>query len=978
MVSCIFFPTRQWLVAFIHGLVFCGFFAGIETQSAAAVLWSARFPDDACLIVMRGADSSGDGKADILAGFESGRVVCWSAEPTSPPLQLWSAQADAAIQTLLPLPDADGDGMADVVVADSAGWVRCLRGGAAIGGAPIWSFRSLCRVACLVLMPDTTGDGFPEVLAGGAEQKLFLLDGRTGEPVWTADLARYNGEGYVHRIVAAGDLNGNNTPDAVVLVWSGSVAAFEGTDGSLIWSRSVTSGFTEALDSMGDVNGDGVPDFVAGGNNKRTRLVSGATGTTLWDCPVERPVRAVCAVPDVNDDATTDCFAVTAGGRVACISGKGSGVVAPHWTAELGEVCRAVVSPGDLDGDGKADAVAGAENGVVAAFSGADGSELWRWTGPDVIRSLACVGDADGDGVGDIVAGSLDGSVTLLSGSARAWSAAPRLIASSPPPPPTACSVEKAPPPAAVVRNSAAARQAAENASKITILLYHDIITPTRYAYSVSVENFRAQMDVLVAGGFTAVSLDEIADWIEGKITLPEKSVCITFDGPYEGHVLHAWPILRERGLFAASYVTSDWIGTVNHADWHHLRRMDAAGIQDIQNHSANHPALTSVSRDEVIAQLTACNESIRRRMNGKVSLHHAYPGGAYNTTVMGILDELGFRTATTVAGRPTVRTDALLALPRYTLTPSTSIPTFKSWIGYEEYVPPMPYRFIGTLGSGWSYPAFGERDAQGRPWICDYAAGVVRVFETNGSEAAFSPIREGTTQSGQTRSLYTVSGLAVTPGGDVLVTIADYISTPGYFGVFTYRGSDGAFLAARDLDYRPGDVDCDAEGRIYIVDKVVDKWHVYDAAGTELPGSPIGPATTNHIQRGISVRPDASRVYVISETSDSVRVWHGSIDAEGCHYTQGYDLVSGLGGSRGGVDVMDNGTIFVGADATARVLVFDAAHTLLGAISGGSPALTLPAGTLFTPDGSTLWIISRNGFVQRWERKGPTGWICR
>jgi DNA-binding beta-propeller fold protein YncE len=73
----------------------------------------------------------------------------------------------------------------------------------------------------------------------------------------------------------------------------------------------------------------------------------------------------------------------------------------------------------------------------------------------------------------------------------------------------------------------------------------------------------------------------------------------------------------------------------------------------------------------------------------------------------------------------------------------------------------------------------------------------------------------------------------------------------------------------------------------------------------------------------------------------------------------------------------MDSGVVLVCDEGTGRLLGYDANHTLLGGIFGGDPTLSNPRGTAFTPDGSTIWVISRNGFVQRWERiANVKGWM--
>jgi len=929
-------------------------FSGFAVAAESSPLWTYETPGDAPLSLIALPDVTGDASTELLAGYDSGGLLCLDPAAGAAPAIVWSATLDGSILALLAVADSDGNGFPEVIVGTDLGQVARVSAGGATAGQVLWSFYSTCNVSCLALMDDTDEDGVREVAAGGADHRVHMLSGKTGAGLWSRFFDDPNGRTYVARIVNAGDLNGDLVSDLFVRTWNGTRWALDGTSGNNIWGGLSGSNLTSVLARTEDVNGDGRSEFLSGGNNGILYLRSGGNGSTIWSSALGRPLRAVLVTEDVTGDGTFDCFGGTAGGRVACLSGAGSGGITSHWTAEVGDVCRSIVSPGDIDQDGKPDVIASAENGAVTAFSGASGALLWQWAGQDVVPVLATVDDINGDGVSEVAAGLLNGDLVLLSG----------------------VSNESKKPIGPLVQQNTRpdlpeASRTMQTVEAVPILLYHDVLPEAFFSCcSISTADFTAQMDVLAEGGFTAVSLDAVADWIEGTGTLPENPVCITFDGPYDGHHTHAFQILQERGLFAISYITADWIGTANHIDWHQLRQLEAAGVMDIQNHTINHPNLTTVSSDEVIKQVSGCNAAIFNHLGGKVSVHHAYPGGAHDSAVHQILRDLGVRTATTVVGRKATRSDDLMALPRYPITLSTSLGSFKQMVGFQAPpLDPLPYEFVTTVGSGWNYPGYGDLDAEGKLWIANYGAGNVRVFLPDGSEAAFSPITHGLVQDGTSILIEAPSGVAVTPDGEVIITIADYTGETQYFGLFRYRASDGQPLPGIDLAFRPGDVDCDANGLIYLVAKVIDEWHVYTPEFVEIAGSPFGPGTLDHIQRGISVRPDSSRVYVISESSGNVRVWNGSATIASASYVQGDDLVDDLGGASGGVDVMDDGTVLVGYDSSGFVRAFDAEHRPLGDLSGGTPSLTGPRGVAFTPDGSILWVISRSAFVQRWER---------
>ena len=717
----------------------------IPSFAAQSVLWEWKAPDDACLSLASLPDISGDGQSEVVAGFDSGKVICLSTTLTSPPLTLWSANVDGCVLALLPISGTVADPMPDIIVSTVLGNVLCLHAGGASAGNVVWSFKAPCGINTLASLPDRNGDGVNEIVAAGADQRVYLRNGSTGAEIWTHFLSESSGFGYVHTVLNAGDINDDSIADIFVLTWDGKVVwALNGDNGNILWNQGLTKGFTDAITLAGDMNGDGKLDFLVGGNDKTIKLCSGVSGTEIWNYVFARPIRSVLVTEDVNQDGIPDCFGVTAGGEVACVSGAGSGSQTALWTAQVGDGCRVIVSPGDINGDGKPDVSVSAENGTVTTFSGVNGGELWQWQARDVVRSLITIGDVDSDGKGDLVAGSIDGAVTLISGAlsettfsvangSELWhwqaqnvvrslitvddvngggkddpadsfidegvmlqsgSLSDSIISKQ------AIINENPTLKSLMNKNSSLSTskelsnplKAVEGATDVPILLYHDVLPEMYYLYGVALNNFISQMDLLVSGGYNCVSLDTIVDWIAGNVNLPDRPICITFDGPYDGQYTYAFPILKERGLFATVYCTTDWIGTANHAEWHQMRKMNYSGIENIQNHTINHANLTTLSQSEAIIQLSLCSDSIKNHLNGKIALHHAYPGGAYNSTVMGYLRDLGFKSATTVEQRHVVQTDDPMALPRYSVLNTTTLTQFKQKIRYTGPLPtPTP-----------------------------------------------------------------------------------------------------------------------------------------------------------------------------------------------------------------------------------------------------------------------------------------------
>lgn len=646
-------------VAFIGCIALGG--PGCSTAHSASPAGGAQ-PDVPLILTAGEVRPENDG---LLAGYASGRV-CRLRHNGSRTRVTWEATLGAPVSCLLEVP-APRDTTA-LLVGTSAGNVVRFDGRRT---EPTWRFGCTCEVASFAVMPDLNGDGEHEILVGGADHRVHLLNGRTGLPVWSRLFESQEGDAYVVKVLALGEPDGGGPPDVAAWMWGGELAVLTGSTGQVRWRRRISTGFSDAIVACQDLNNDGIADFLAGGNDGTIRGCSGRDGEILWTGKLQKPIRDLVQ-PAAGDDANgRPVYACTAGGEVARFDLSSPSDTAPRWSVQLGDVCRMIRLVPDADADGSPDVAACAENGVVAVLSSGTGRFIRRQELNDTVRSI-CPLVADGRPC--LAAASLDGTIAAVP------------LAPDADLRPSAGTPARQQMAAQAARPQPAGRIAAAAAEpRVIILLYHDVVPELFYHYGVSVETFRAHLDMLRDERYVCVSLDQIADWIEGKGPMPERAACVTFDGPYQGHRLYADPILRERGWFATSYITTDWIGSVNHADWHQLREMDAAGVMDIQNHSMNHPYLTRCTAEQIRDQLTGCNLAIARHMDGKVVRHHAYPAGAENAQVREVLRDMGFRTATTVVRRAVRKDDDLLGLPRYMVCTHTTPEQFRDWLTGAE-----------------------------------------------------------------------------------------------------------------------------------------------------------------------------------------------------------------------------------------------------------------------------------------------------
>jgi hypothetical protein len=228
------------------------------------------------------------------------------------------------------------------------------------------NFKGGVRVA----VADMNGDGKQDVITApgaGYSPIVRIFDGTTGREIRSFYAYAYGYWGGVN--VAAGDVNGDHKPDLVTSTdrgGAGLVRVFN--SGMPIISRAfyAYSGTTAgARVAVGDVNGDGKADIITVpvfGIAPLVRVFSGATGAQL---------------------AAFNAFD-------------------PRWLGGL------FVAAGDLNGDGKADIVIGADAGggaAVRAFSGADRTQILAdfYTDAYMGGVRVAVRDVTGDGKAEII-----------------------------------------------------------------------------------------------------------------------------------------------------------------------------------------------------------------------------------------------------------------------------------------------------------------------------------------------------------------------------------------------------------------------------------------------------------------------------------------------------------------------------------------------------------------------------------------------
>lgn len=190
----------------------------------------------------------------------------------------------------------------------------------------------------------------------------------------------------------------------------------------------------------------------------------------------------------------------------------------------------------------------------------------------------------------------------------------------------------------------------------------------------MEISDFEEQMKYLSDNNFYFPTWQEVEDYIDGKISLPEKSIVITVDDGDDSFFELAVPVIQKYDVKATSFVITSWYGYragdkkanisyQSHSDCMHEGASNGKGV------------MLSWSYDQILADVKNSSNVL-----GGATIF-CYPFGQYNDLDKRVLKDAGYKLAFTTEGGRVYKGSDKYALPRVRMSKGVSLSSFAAMV---------------------------------------------------------------------------------------------------------------------------------------------------------------------------------------------------------------------------------------------------------------------------------------------------------
>ena len=176
------------------------------------------------------------------------------------------------------------------------------------------------------------------------------------------------------------------------------------------------------------------------------------------------------------------------------------------------------------------------------------------------------------------------------------------------------------------------------------VLLYHRFSNPGQSETSISKDNFSDHVKELSSGNYSVLPLAQLIKNLDVGVSLPKRSVVVTIDDAYESFLNIAWPLLKEAGLPATLFLTTQPInsGKNGYLNWSQIRTLTQEGVSiGLKAHSQRR--LATLTPQEVTREIKTARTLIFENL-GVTPIAFAFPYGLASETAQKVVQAEGYK----------------------------------------------------------------------------------------------------------------------------------------------------------------------------------------------------------------------------------------------------------------------------------------------------------------------------------------------
>lgn len=223
-------------------------------------------------------------------------------------------------------------------------------------------------------------------------------------------------------------------------------------------------------------------------------------------------------------------------------------------------------------------------------------------------------------------------------------------------------------------------------ANQANVFVYHRFNDSRYPSTNISLQDFRAHLDLLQQQKFTVLKLGQVVELLREGGRLPQRCAVITVDDAYRSFLTDGWPLLKLYGYPATLFVATNTVGGGDYLNWQELRMLQNEGVE-IGNHSASHAYLLDRLDAESAAEWEARILKDIRRAQQAFESHlgwspnlFAYPYGEFAPGLVGLIKAAGFMAAFGQQSGVITASQDFFRLPRFPVGGVYSaLPEFRS-----------------------------------------------------------------------------------------------------------------------------------------------------------------------------------------------------------------------------------------------------------------------------------------------------------